>query len=103
MATSAQIRESTPAARGRAGASTDSGWTRSAWMATADLLERPPLRGDFETDVCIVGAGIAGLSTAYCLVQAGRRVVVVDDGPIAGGETCRTTAHLTSALDVRSA
>jgi glycine/D-amino acid oxidase-like deaminating enzyme/nitrite reductase/ring-hydroxylating ferredoxin subunit len=70
-------------------------------MATADLLERAPLERDLETDVCIVGAGIAGLSTAYCLAQSGRRVVVVDDGPIGGGETCRTTAHLTNALDDR--
>ncbi|MGH7337983.1 MAG: FAD-dependent oxidoreductase, partial [Myxococcota bacterium] len=46
-------------------------------MATADLLERPRLDRDLDADVCIVGAGIAGLSTAYHLAQAGRRVVVV--------------------------
>ena len=51
--------------------------------------------------VCIVGAGIAGLSTAYHLARNGDRVVVVDDGAIGGGETGRTTAHLTSALDDR--
>jgi glycine/D-amino acid oxidase-like deaminating enzyme/nitrite reductase/ring-hydroxylating ferredoxin subunit len=70
-------------------------------MATAELLEPPPLERDLDTDVCIVGAGIAGLSTAYHLARSGRAVVVVDDGPIGGGETCRTTAHLTSALDDR--
>lgn len=47
----------------------------------------------------IVGAGIAGMTTAYLLARAGRAVVVIDDGPIAGGETGRTTAHITAALD----
>ena len=86
---------------GRARSRSDSGDTQTVWMVTADLIEPVLLDRDLETGVCIVGAGIAGLSTAYCLVHSGRRVVVVDDGPIGGGETCRTTAHLTSALDDR--
>ncbi|MES2733350.1 MAG: FAD-dependent oxidoreductase [Bacteroidota bacterium] len=49
----------------------------------------------------MIGAGIAGLTTAYFLLQEGRKVVVIDDGPIAGGETARTTAHLSCALDDR--
>jgi glycine/D-amino acid oxidase-like deaminating enzyme/nitrite reductase/ring-hydroxylating ferredoxin subunit len=52
-------------------------------------------------DVCVVGAGIAGLTTAYLLAREGRSVIVLDDGAIAGGETGRTTAHLASALDDR--
>src|SRR5688572_8007880 len=78
---------------------TDSGATTSAWMATADVPDFPPLAADAECDVCIVGAGIAGLTTAYTLARAGKQVVVLDDGPIGGGETGRTTAHLTWALD----
>jgi glycine/D-amino acid oxidase-like deaminating enzyme/nitrite reductase/ring-hydroxylating ferredoxin subunit len=35
------------------------------------------------------------------LARQGRRVLVVDDGPIGGGETGRTTAHLSDALDDR--
>jgi glycine/D-amino acid oxidase-like deaminating enzyme/nitrite reductase/ring-hydroxylating ferredoxin subunit len=77
----------------------DSGSTTSAWMATADVPTFPPLDGDAECDVCIVGAGIAGLTTAYTLGRAGKRVIVLDDGPIGGGETGRTTAHLSWALD----
>ncbi|MGC4097065.1 MAG: FAD-dependent oxidoreductase [Nitrospira sp.] len=46
-----------------------------------------------------IGAGMAGLSTAYCLVREGRSVVVLDDGPIGGGMTERTTAHLANAID----
>ncbi|HJU87882.1 MAG TPA: FAD-dependent oxidoreductase, partial [Gemmatimonadaceae bacterium] len=38
---------------------------------------------------------------AYLLARAGKRVVVLDDGPIGGGETGRTTAHLTNAMDDR--
>jgi glycine/D-amino acid oxidase-like deaminating enzyme/nitrite reductase/ring-hydroxylating ferredoxin subunit len=70
-------------------------------MRTADVPEQPQLNEDARADVVIVGAGIAGLTTAYLLTKEGKRVVVVDDGPVAGGETCRTTAHLVNALDDR--
>jgi glycine/D-amino acid oxidase-like deaminating enzyme/nitrite reductase/ring-hydroxylating ferredoxin subunit len=70
-------------------------------MQTSDMTEEPHLPSDLRADVCIVGAGIAGLTTAYLLTKEGKRVVVVDDGPTAGGETCRTTAHLVTALDDR--
>src|SRR5687767_5067480 len=77
----------------------DAGENKSIWMQTTDIDPIPVFEGDEEADVCIVGAGIAGLTTAYCLARAGRSVIVLDDGPIAGGETSRTTAHLVSALD----
>ena len=77
------------------------GQTESIWQATFTVPQYPALDRDIETDVCVVGAGIAGLSTAYMLAKAGKHVVVVDDGPIGGGETGRTTAHLTAAMDDR--
>src|SRR5688500_18558727 len=80
-------------------AQTDSGNTISFWMATADDPDFAPLRDDAEGDVCIVGAGIVGITTAYLLGKSGKRVVVLDDGPVGGGETGRTTAHLVCALD----
>ncbi|MFM2045663.1 MAG: Gamma-glutamylputrescine oxidoreductase [Pseudomonadota bacterium] len=52
-------------------------------------------------DVVVVGAGIAGMTTAYLLLREGRQVMVVDKGEIAGGETSRTTAHLSNAIDDR--
>jgi glycine/D-amino acid oxidase-like deaminating enzyme/nitrite reductase/ring-hydroxylating ferredoxin subunit len=70
-------------------------------MATAQLPEFPALTRDERTEVCIVGAGIAGLTTAYLLSREGRPVIVLDDGPIVSGETERTTAHLVTALDDR--
>ena len=74
--------------------------SRSAWMGFP-VPDFPPLTRDLEADVCIVGAGIAGLSTAYLLGKKGYRVVVIDDGPIGGGMSGRTTAHLSSAIDDR--
>jgi glycine/D-amino acid oxidase-like deaminating enzyme len=70
-------------------------------MATAVVPSEAQLPGDVTTDVCIVGGGIAGLTTAYLLTREGKRVSVIDDGPTAGGETCRTTAHLVTAVDDR--
>ena len=73
----------------------------SPWEETAPLTRRSPLDGPVEADVCVVGAGIAGLTTAYLLAQTGRSVVVLDDGPAGSGMTRATTAHLTHALDDR--
>jgi glycine/D-amino acid oxidase-like deaminating enzyme/nitrite reductase/ring-hydroxylating ferredoxin subunit len=80
---------------------TDNGASTSVWMATADTPREGRLDVDLDVDVCVVGAGIAGMTTAYLLAREGRRVVVLDDGVIAGGETCRTTAHIVNALDDR--
>ena len=80
---------------------TDSSRTTSVWMATAEVPEAEPLAENTEADVCIVGAGIAGMTTAYLLAREGKSVVLLDDGPVAGGETCHTTAHIVNALDDR--
>jgi glycine/D-amino acid oxidase-like deaminating enzyme/nitrite reductase/ring-hydroxylating ferredoxin subunit len=77
------------------------GTTGSIWMATAEMPSRPALKEDARADVCVIGAGIAGMTTAYLLSRAGKSVVVLDDGPIGGGMTGRTTAHLVTALDDR--
>ncbi len=80
----------------------DSGETTSVWMATADEIETDgPLNADTSADVVVVGAGIAGMTTAYLLAREGRKVVVLDDGAVGGGMTGRTTAHLVNALDDR--
>ena len=70
-------------------------------MATANTPSQSPLKESIRTDVCIIGAGIAGLSTAYLLGREGRSVVVLDDGAVGGGMTGRTTAHLSNAYDDR--
>jgi glycine/D-amino acid oxidase-like deaminating enzyme/nitrite reductase/ring-hydroxylating ferredoxin subunit len=75
--------------------------SRSVWMDTAEVPLESVLEERVSADVCIVGAGIAGMSTAYLLALEGKSVVVLDDGPIGGGMTGRTTAHLVNALDDR--
>jgi glycine/D-amino acid oxidase-like deaminating enzyme len=67
----------------------------------AELPVCAPLAADVATDVCVIGAGIVGMTTAYLLAQAGRRVVVLEAGEVGGGNTGRTTAHLSNALDDR--
>jgi glycine/D-amino acid oxidase-like deaminating enzyme len=78
-----------------------SGSTLSVWMKTGEIPVPPKLTENISADVCVVGAGIAGMSTAFLLACEGKTVAVLDDGPIAGGETERTTAHLVCALDDR--
>jgi glycine/D-amino acid oxidase-like deaminating enzyme len=79
----------------------NSGGTTSPWGAMGAMRSPSAGGGDMRTNVCVVGAGIAGLTTAYLLAREGRSVVVLDDGPIGGGDTGRTTAHLSNALDDR--
>src|SRR5687768_6403742 len=77
------------------------GITTSVWVGTAGTQAQKPLTKDTSADVVVIGAGIAGLTTAYLLAQEGKSVVLLDDGPIGGGMTSRTTAHLSNALDDR--
>src|SRR5437773_11585783 len=73
----------------------------SFWEATAKESALHPLRENAGCDVCIVGAGIAGMSIAYELSRRGHEVIVIDDGEVGRGMTGRTTAHLVNALDDR--
>ena len=73
----------------------------SVWSTTAQLPELSPLEYDITVDVCVIGAGISGLSTAYLLSLEGKSVAVVEDGTVGSGQTARTTAHLSCAFDDR--
>jgi glycine/D-amino acid oxidase-like deaminating enzyme/nitrite reductase/ring-hydroxylating ferredoxin subunit len=66
-------------------------------------LRHPPggLEGNAEADIVVIGAGVAGLTTGYLLAREGRSVIVLDGMGVATGETGRSTAHLSSALDNR--
>jgi glycine/D-amino acid oxidase-like deaminating enzyme/nitrite reductase/ring-hydroxylating ferredoxin subunit len=76
--------------------------TISVWKEMAHRAPVEPALGKkVKADVCVVGAGIAGLTAAYLLQKEGQSVVVVDSRGIAAGETQRTTAHLTAVLDDR--
>ncbi|MBW8901616.1 MAG: FAD-binding oxidoreductase [Massilia sp.] len=66
----------------------------SVWKDTTEAPTFAPLTGDTSADVCVVGAGIGGLTTAYMLLREGKSVVVIDGQGIGAGETGRSTAHL---------
>lgn len=73
--------------------------SRSIWMDLGPAIEASNLSSDVSCDVVVVGTGIAGLSCAYELTRFGYSVIAIDRGPIGGGMTARTTAHLASSLD----
>ena len=75
--------------------------SRSLWIATTPATSYPALPADLEADVAIVGGGLTGLVAAWLLTDAGRRVVVLEQGHIADGETGNTTAHVTALVDTR--
>ncbi|SCG42594.1 NAD(P)/FAD-dependent oxidoreductase [Micromonospora halophytica] len=59
----------------------------SYWLSTVDepLIPRPPLNGDTDADVVVVGAGYTGLWTAYYLAVADPTVrITVLEAEIAG-------------------
>ncbi len=76
------------------------GQTTPIWYRDAEMTDEsgPPV-GPLVTDVAVVGAGIAGLTTAYLLLGAGKSVMVFDEGPVASGQTGRTSGHLNSVID----
>ena len=73
------------------------GTAESYWMATAPGTPRPALEADTTADVVVIGAGMAGLSTAWELTEAGRSVVVLEADRVAAGVSGYTTAKLTAA------
>jgi glycine/D-amino acid oxidase-like deaminating enzyme/nitrite reductase/ring-hydroxylating ferredoxin subunit len=77
------------------------GANRSFWERTAQKFSTAPLRQNITAEICVIGAGIAGVTTAYLAARENRSVVLVDDGPVGGGMTGRTTAHLVNAIDDR--
>ncbi len=59
----------------------------------------PALTADADAEIVVVGAGIAGLSSAYLLAHRGYQVHVIDKAGIAQGMTGRSTSHLAAAVD----
>lgn len=78
-----------------------SGQNLSYWVDSVAPVRYMPLAENLKTEVVIVGGGIAGLTVAYCLLKAGKKIVIVEDGFIGSGESGRTTAHISNALDDR--
>jgi glycine/D-amino acid oxidase-like deaminating enzyme/nitrite reductase/ring-hydroxylating ferredoxin subunit len=77
------------------------GHDRTYWRATAAERSDPPLLGERDADVVVVGAGIVGLSVALLAVEAGLDVVVLEARQLASGTTGGTTGKVTSQNGTR--
>jgi glycine/D-amino acid oxidase-like deaminating enzyme/nitrite reductase/ring-hydroxylating ferredoxin subunit len=74
---------------------------RSLWLETAQPERQPTLDENASADVCVIGAGIAGVTTAYLLAREKKSVILIDDGTPGCGQTGMTTAHLSNVIDAR--
>ncbi|NBC68860.1 FAD-dependent oxidoreductase [Paenibacillus sacheonensis] len=73
----------------------------SYWTASQpERASYPKLDQDIETEVVVVGAGIAGITAAYVLARQGYRVALVEAGEILNGTTAHTTAKITAQHDL---
>jgi glycine/D-amino acid oxidase-like deaminating enzyme/nitrite reductase/ring-hydroxylating ferredoxin subunit len=72
---------------------TTNGASTSIWMNTASVPVFAPLDGDADAEVCVIGAGIAGLTCAYLLAREGKATMLIDALGVGAGESGRTTAH----------
>lgn len=63
---------------------------------TSERKIGPSLQGDINTEVAVIGAGLAGVLTAYLLQERGISVVVLECNETGSGMTKNTTAKITS-------
>lgn len=70
------------------------------YAASANLSPvRPQLVGDQETDICVVGAGYSGLSTALHLVEKGHKVAIVEGARVGWGASGRNGGQIVNGLN----
>lgn len=70
---------------------------KSLWIETTkEELNLKPLEKDEEAEVCVIGAGLFGLTTAYYLTKQGKKVIVIEKGEIGEKVSGNTTGKITS-------
>src|SRR5438477_9431972 len=75
--------------------------TTPYWLDSATLPRFSKLSQDIDVDVAVIGGGITGVTAAYLLKKAGRRVALIERDRCARVDTGHTTAHLTCVTDTR--
>ena len=71
----------------------------SYYAATAnDHREHAPLRGTVSADVCVIGAGYTGISTAICLAERGYEVCVVEANRVGWGASGRNGGQMIAGI-----
>src|SRR5690606_7429023 len=73
----------------------------AVWSSAGSSSPRPPLSGDIHADVAVIGAGITGLTTAYHLSKAGKKVVILEQFQVGKGTTGSSTGNLYAPIDER--
>ncbi|NLG93288.1 MAG: FAD-binding oxidoreductase, partial [Clostridiales bacterium] len=68
---------------------------KSIWSESCSLPKRDSLKGDLVVETAVIGAGMAGLLTAYLLQKEGMKVAVLEAAETASGVTKNTTAKVT--------
>ncbi len=68
----------------------------SIWTESCRIPHRKPLQQNIKTQVAVIGAGLAGILTAYQLQAQGKKVAVLEADRIGSGQTSGTTAKITS-------
>ncbi|WP_220814198.1 NAD(P)/FAD-dependent oxidoreductase [Pseudomonas paralcaligenes] len=73
-------------------------YPQSHYAASANPVpERPALQGETETDVCIIGAGYTGLSTALFLLENGFKVTIVEAAKVGFGASGRNGGQIVNS------
>lgn len=73
----------------------------SLWIETTkDKIKLESLKRDETTEVCIIGGGLFGLTTAYYLSQNGFKVTVLEKDEIGKRASGNTTGKITSQHDL---
>ena len=73
--------------------------TRSYYAATAnERTDYPVLEGSKSVDVCVVGAGFTGVSTALDLAERGYSVALVEANRVGWGASGRNGGHLINGI-----
>lgn len=69
---------------------------KSIWESDVEIEAGKPLGNNTEAQTVVIGAGMAGILTAYFLHKKGQKVIVIEAKRIASGQTSCTTAKITS-------